>query len=131
MDIAALASELTVDPLGRGYSGMSNAEATASLNTVNRDVDVTSITGDRIFAATDSAEFIVLSDIKKQLWLSFCGRSEVDPFGTSNVAFVTWLFGGGSTTGSNLAGVRQQSISRAQELGLGIVREGDVERARV
>lgn len=33
--LAALAYELTADPLGRGYAGMTNAQVAASLDTVN------------------------------------------------------------------------------------------------
>lgn len=36
MDMSALSDELTNDPLGRGYSGMDDATAAASLNAVDR-----------------------------------------------------------------------------------------------
>jgi len=40
MDIDVLKSELVDDPLGIGYAGMSDAEATYSLNEVNRPVSI-------------------------------------------------------------------------------------------
>jgi hypothetical protein len=39
MDITALNTELITDPLGRGYSGMTDEEATDDLNTEYRDVN--------------------------------------------------------------------------------------------
>src|SRR6056297_877635 len=41
MDYAKLTAELTDDPLGRGYAGMTDAEAEASLNTADREVQTT------------------------------------------------------------------------------------------
>ena len=35
-DYSALKTELTIDPLARGYATMTDAQAAASLNTVNR-----------------------------------------------------------------------------------------------
>ena len=130
MDYATLRAELTDDPLTRGYSGMTDAEATADLLTEYRSRIRASMSGDELFAATAVAEFVLLTDHQQQLWVSFCARDTVNPGGTANVAFVTSVFGAGSTTLANLAADRQESISRAVELGLGHVREGDVLRAR-
>jgi hypothetical protein len=74
MDYQALNTELTTDPLTRGYSGMTDQQAADDLNTVYRTRDRGSMLGDEIFAATDNAEFVGLSDHKQQLWnpLVFC-----------------------------------------------------------
>lgn len=110
---------------------MTDEAVAADLNTVYRTVNKTSLSGDELFAATDSAEFAALTDHQESLWVSFCGRSSVDPFGASNVAFVQYIFGGGSTTVANLNALRTESVSRAFELGLGSVRPGDVTQARL
>jgi hypothetical protein len=118
MDYTILSEELANDPLGRGYAGMTDQEAADSLATTNRPRNKSSITGDETFGATDSAEFGALGDLKKQLWMSFCGRDSIDPFGTANVAFVQWVFGAGSSTIDNLNTIRVESVARAAELGI-------------
>lgn len=124
-------TEIDTDPLSRGYSGMSDEAVAASMNdTIDRSRNLSSLTGDQIFDATDSTEFAALTDHKQGLWLSFCGRDTIDPFGSSNVAFVQWVFGGGSTTASSLGSLRTESVSRATELGLGVVRVNNVTEAR-
>jgi len=131
MDIITLAAELTADPLARGYAGMTHQQAADSLNTKNRDYALTNMTGDELFANTDSVEFAALTDAKKSQWISFCSTDR-HPFGAANVAFVQYIFGGGSTTVSNLSAARtlENHISRAEELGLGTVSAGHVEAAR-
>jgi hypothetical protein len=137
MDYAILHDELTLDPLARGYAGMTHVEAAADLNTVYRTRNRTAMSGSEIFENTDPAEFAALpegADVagkatrnKKMEWLSFCGIDSVDPFGPA-AQFVINVFGSGSTTVSNLAVARVETISRAEELGLGVVTPGDVER---
>ena len=138
MDYAILTTELTTDPLSRGYSGMTAEEAAADLNTVYRTRPRDQLSGDEIFQATDATEFAALDDGSqsnvardlKTMWVSFCGRDQVDPFGSANVAFVQWIFGSGSATIANLNTIRNEPVSRAVELGLGPVKTGDVEIAR-
>ncbi len=130
VDIDALADELTNDPLTRGYAGMDDAAAAADLNTVYRTRNRTNMTGDELFAATDNTEFTGLTAHEQTLWVSFCGRDQIDPFGASNVAFVQHVFGGGSATIAALSSARTESVSRAVELFGQDVGEGDVWDAR-
>ena len=130
MDLAALQAELATDPLTRGYSGMTDAEAAASLNTVNRTRTYPSLTGDQVFTATDATEFAALTDQKQLLWVSFTSKDSIDPADATNVAFVNWIFGAGSDTLSALATLRTEDVSRAVELGLGTVKTGHVGMAR-
>ena len=130
MDLAALKTEIETDPLGRGYSGMTDEEVAESMNTVNRTKPRPTITGDDAFAATSATEFAALSDSKQQLWMAWCARQSIDPFQSANVAFVQWVFGSGSDTVSELANVRQQPASRADELGLGVVYPVNVMEAK-
>lgn len=128
--------ELTTDPLVRGYSGMTNQQAADDLNTVYRTRNKDFMTGDEIFQSTVPSEFNALdsgsgtTSDQQGHWISFCGRSEVDPFATANVQFVTSIFGGGSTTVSNLSTNRVENVSRTDELNLGRVEEKHVRLAR-
>jgi hypothetical protein len=129
-NLLALKAEIDGDPLIRGYSGMSDQAVADDINTVYRSRNKTSITGDEMFQATDGAEFTALTEHKEQSWLSFCGRDSLDPYGAANVAFAQYIFGGGSTTLANLNALRIESISRADELGIGRITAGDVVEAR-
>jgi hypothetical protein len=130
-NIQTIKTEIDGDPLTRGYAGMTDEAVAIDMNTVYRTRNLSSISGDQIFAATDGTEFSGLTDHKQAIWVAFCGRSEIDPFGGSNVALVQWVFGGGSTTISNLSALRTENVSRGQELGVGTVRPGDVAQARL
>ena len=114
--MSILSDELTNDPLGRNYTGMTDEQAAADLNTVYRSRNRTSMTGDEIFQATDAAQWGALTNSEKTQWLAFCGRQEVAPFGPANVAFVQSLIGGQTTI--NLAALRVEPISRAEELSI-------------
>ena len=129
--MSILSSELSADPLGRGYAGMSDAEAAADLNTEYRSVHRTSVSGDEMFNVTDATEWSALTDAQRSLWMAFCSRQSVDPYGTANVAFAQSLFGGGSDTIAALAAVRDETVSRARELGIGWVKVGHVQMARM
>lgn len=132
--IDALRTELTTDPLGRGYSGMTAGQAAASLNAVNRDVQRQSLSGDQVFNAADPAELAALGTPvnipKLQLFVSFCAREHIDPFGATNVRLLQEIFGNGSTTLGRLANLRTEPNSRGVEIGFGRVGVGDVEEAR-
>ena len=129
-NIQTLKAELDADPLTRGYAGFSDEQVADDINTVYREVNLSSLSGDEVFAATDGGEFGGLTDHKQAIWLAFCGRDSIDPFGTSNVALVQWVFGAGSDTNTALGDLRKRDASRAEELGIGQVRTGDVIQAR-
>ena len=128
--MSILSDELLNDPLGRGYSAMIDLEAADSLNIVDRPRNRELMTGSELLANTDSVEYNSLTDSKRDQWLSLCGVDSINPFG-SVVQIVVQIWGGGSTTIANLQAARIELISRAQELGLGLINEGDVNHARV
>lgn len=130
-DIEILKAEIQGDPEGLGYVAMTDQEAADSLNAVTGawKRDRPQLTGDQVFGATDTTEFNGLSDAKRQLWMAFCGRDYIDPFGAANVAFVQWCMGAGATL-TALQAARQESISRGVFIGYGPVRAGDVAKAR-
>jgi hypothetical protein len=119
MDYQTLNTELTTDPLTRGYAGMTDQEAADDLNTVYRTRPRGSMNGDEIFAATDNTEFAGLTEHKRQLWVSFTSKDIINAYEQTNIDFVDYIFGGGSTTKATLAGLRDEDISRAAELDLG------------
>lgn len=135
MNLDILKTELTADPLGRGYAVMSDQQAADSLNDlIDRTRPRGSMSGDEVFAATNAADFEGLggnnAEDKRTQWLAFCGRDSIDPFGAANVAFVEYIFGNPSATRTALIAARQRAVSRGVELGLGIVRPGNVAEAR-
>lgn len=128
----ALRDELANDPLGRQYSSMTDAEAAADLNTAYRSRERTAISGSEIFNAIDPTEWGELSDAMKQHVRDvFSLGDAVDISSGSNARTVLLsAFGAETNTRQNLVDAVMESITRADELGLPIVREGDVERAR-
>ena len=130
MDLTALKAELDSGHPGTGAYNADATTAAGQLNAVNRTQIKSSMSGDAIFAATDTTEFGALTDHKQQIWLAFCGRETVDPAGASNVALVTWVFGAESDTLTALAAARTDNVSRATELELGAVKYSDIIQAR-
>lgn len=129
MDYQALKTELTTDPLTRGYSTMSDLEAANDLNTVYRTRNVTAFSATEVLQAVDATEYAALEAAEKDVFWGLMGMGTLNPWGVEASIF-TQLFGGGSQTISDLQDMRVENISRADELGLGIVNEGDVNKAR-
>ena len=128
MDYLVLYNELTTDPLGRGYSGMTNAEKAADLNTEYRQRDITAMSATDIFQNVDDAEYAALTDTQRQAFWGMLGMGTLNPWGQEAAIFIQ-LFGGGSDTIIALQAARVEAISRGVELGLGEVTEGAVEHA--
>ena len=139
-----LKDDLAGDPEGWGYNGpgvfnpgpgpMSDQEATDVLNTIHPAPDTrtrnrTSMSGRQVRAEVVDAEYDALTAEKKSQFLALTASGDLDPFGLgANV--IKDIFGGGSATLTALQAARVESITRAQELGLGIVKPGHVEEAR-
>ena len=130
MDYPALKAELDAGHPDTGAYSVDNATAAAELNAVNRTVPRGSMNGDEVFAATDNGEFVGLTDHKQQLWVSFTSKDIINAYDQTNIDFLDYIFGAGSTTKTTLAGLRTATASRAVEIGLGLVRVGDIEIAR-
>ncbi len=137
-----LRDELLTDPLSRGYSTMLDQEVADDLNSIypapdTRTRNRASMSGDEIaqqavpaaYDALDDGAANNTADVKSH-WLALCARTSVDPFATANVQLVVSIFGVGSQTVLNLQAARVESITRAQELGLSLVRTGHVQFAR-
>jgi len=129
MDYIILRDELLAGHPVTGAYNATDQLAADEINAVNVSTNLSILTGDVIFNATDNAEFAALTDHKRELWVSFCSK-DINPFATANVNFVTWIFGGGSTTLASLASLRTELQSRSTILGLGGVTAGHIEYAR-
>ena len=130
MDIAAIKILLATPHPVSGAWNEDDALAADQFNAEDIVHVKASMSGDEVFAATDAGEFSGLTDHKQQLWMAFCGRSNIDPAGASNVALVNWVFGTTSATLTALASARNEMISLATQEGLGFVRTGHVAQAR-
>lgn len=127
--LQTLHDELTGDPLGRGYSGMSDSQAADSLNTADRSISRATIQTWEIIEATVPAEYDALSAANKQRYQAFVSAGTLDPNGTNVVAAFSSMFAG-TTTLTNLAELQTRPASRAEELGLPRVHYWDVGQAR-
>ena len=125
--MTALKTEHDDDPLGLGYSGMTDQQFVDSMNGLTRSRDRDSMTGDEIAQAAVPADYDALdtgsgnSKDEQGHWLAFCGRDQIDPFGTANEALVKSIFGFPSATVTALLVARVEAISRATELSIGKV----------
>jgi len=130
--IAVIAAELTNDPLGRGYAGMTDEQATASLQVKDRSVMRDTMTSSEIFEAIDPAEFAALSSGDKVAIQTVLGLGEGVKIGPSSKAraFLLAAFGPGTNTRTDLATVASETKSRAEELGITRIHLGDVQNAR-
>jgi hypothetical protein len=118
-----LRDELLIDPLARGYAGMTDQEAADDLNLIYpvdpRTRNRTNMTGDEVFLSLESLlVWDQLTSDKRLEFLALCGRESIDPFGSANVDVVISIFGlpsAGNTT-ANLQASRVEDITRSEEL---------------
>lgn len=129
MNYAALKAEIDSDPLPRGYSGMTDLQTAADLMTAYRSRDRKRMSGSEIAKSVIASEWTGLSDVEQQKVLALMGVESLDPFGFAKDVLVN-SFGAGSGTITALAIARVETVTRANELGLGRVAEGDVQNAR-
>lgn len=129
MNIAALSAELTSDTLARGYAGMNDEAVAIDLNTVYRETNKSSMSGSEVANAMNKAEFDALSDTDKRTIWDVLHLGSINPFGIEADIF-TSVFGNESATIVALAAARKNDVSRATELGLGVVGSGHVGIAR-
>jgi len=129
IQLQLLKIEIITDPLARSYSGMTNAAVTMSLNTKNRSRNKEFMLGWEVGEEIVASEYGSLTDQQRLEVLSYTSASVVKPFGFAAIV-VKKAFGVGSTTIQNLIAARVETISRAEELGLGTVTEGGVEHVR-
>lgn len=129
MDLNALKTELLAGHLDTGAYDADSAIAEGQINAVNRTKNRTSMTASEVFNSINQTEFVSLNNAQEaQIW-NVLAMGVLDPFGHEATVF-TSVFGGGSQTIIQLKADRVFPASRAEELGLGNVTAGDIERAR-
>ena len=129
-NIEALKTELTDDPLSRGYSGMDDVAAADDLNTVYRERNITSMTSTEVLNLADATEYAALDAADNLKFWQLLGLGTLNPWG-SEATLMIGIFGAGSATIVNLAAARKENISRARELSIGFVYPGHVQNARM
>ena len=129
MDLAALKQELlSGHPDAGAYSGAAT-DAAAELNVKNRDRPRESVSGSDVLNAIDVSEFMALTVQQRERVWDILHLGTLNPWGTEADLLID-IFGGGSDTIAALALMRVEAISRAEELGFGLVHAGHVQRAR-
>jgi len=108
-----LQSELSNDPLGRGYAAMTDQQVADDLNDVSREVLYNKLSGSTIFNAINPSEFVALTDQNKQLVRDVFSLGDTVDVGPNTNARDVLInaFGAGTLTLDNLvAAVARQEI---------------------
>ncbi len=129
MNQQALATELSNDPESRGYSGMSDEAAAVDLNTAYRTRDKATMAAHEVAQSIDVSEFNGKTTTQQRLIWDVLHMGTINPFGIEATLFIS-VFGASSATIDALKVARKVAITRAQELGLGVVKPGYVAKAR-
>ena len=148
MNMTVLKDELLNDPLGRGYSSMSDLEVIQSLLEVNRSV-LTSILSDDLLAwAGMNGRFVKITRVEEDETKSdelrsvaWAARTMVERDGTDldlnlpdREAMLDLLVSEGvidSSDKDDLVSLASRQVSRAEELGLGFrFQQDDIQKAR-
>jgi len=145
MDIAKLKTELVTDPESMGYAALSDADAAVAINLADRDYTIplnsrTSLSwamrterlADIETATTTGAKAIQAIALGVKHLLSRAD-TEIDMSDPDHVAMIDGLVAGGVLDAGNkaeLVAMATSQRSRADEIELGKVRVGHVEKAR-
>lgn len=131
VDLLVLKTELTTDPLLRGYAAMTNAQAATSLNTANRLVERSIVSAALVDGAVTLADWTALNTANKQLYQTMISGGEIDMRSANNRSKLIAMFGAATTSRANLIALQNESnITRAAELGLPFIGEHHVAEAR-
>jgi hypothetical protein len=130
MNYSELKAELDAGHPVTGAYNADDALAADELNAENRTITVESVSGSAILNATNDTEYLALADAEKTRWLGVCGADSIDISNGVAKAEEADLFGPGTTTRANLAALKVPTVSRAMELGFGLIEDGDVTFAR-
>lgn len=131
-DYQTLRIELTTDPLAKGYAGMSDAQAAASLMAAYRTTERASIRASELYEAVVDSEFTALA-ANVQTRVRDLYTLDVVPAATGSRARAVLLaiFGAGTQTRANLAALVKVDVRRCDEIGWSVgVTDQDVAAAR-
>lgn len=107
------------------YSVMTAEQVVIELNAVDKVQTRNSIPGTELFGYTDQTEYEALTDPLKAQWLSLCAIQDIPK---NAVAIIKSIFSAITTTWTNI--IKTETVSRAEQIGIGRARVGEVERAR-
>ena len=127
---ADLAAELVAGHPVTGAYDADNQLAADQLNAVNRTRNRSVATGKEIKDKITTADWDSRTDAQKQTLLSLFARDDLDPFGIDAHIFQEAMAGAVGTSVADLAAWRVEDVSRAVELGFGVVTAADVAAAR-
>ena len=133
-NVDLLRTELADDPIPKGYSAMSDEEVAVSLNddASGRTLPVDEFSSARIYEMVDTSEFNDLVASDKEVVERVFGLGEGIDVSPSSKARAVLLnaFGAGTSSRTAMVAAVSRAVSRAEELGIGIVRVGHVQEAR-
>jgi hypothetical protein len=130
MDYVALNAELLAGHPDTGPYNADDQLAADQLNLVNRTRNRTSMTGKEVKDQIDQADWDTRTEGQQQTLLSLFARDDLDPFGIDAHIFQESMTGAVGTSVADLAAYRVEAVSRAVELGFGVVTAAEVETAR-
>jgi len=129
MNLQTLKTELTTDPLARGYAAMGDQEAAVSLNTNDREPERDDITAGVLMSALVLAEYNALTAVERRYFDLLVSAGSVTLNSTVRQQ-IRALFPQGTQTKQNLNGALKRVGSRADELGIGNVTPSDIADAK-
>lgn len=131
-DYQALKTELTTDPQARGYAGMTNAQAAASLVANYRQVERPYISNVELYEAIVDSEFVALAGAAQTRVRDLFNLDQIPvTTGTRARSLLLALFGAATATRANLVALVRQDVRRCDDIGWPQgVTEHDVARAR-
>ena len=129
MDYGRLKAEVANDPLGVGYPAMTDQQVADSLNAKTRSVDREELAAWQVIEATVPANWAALTAAEKDRYRTFVSAGTLNPKGANTRAAFQAMFQGTATM-TNLVALLTETVSRASELGLGLVYAEHVAAAR-
>lgn len=130
MDLVALKTELTTDPLGRGYAGMDDEAAANSLALPNRQANRETLDAGMLAASIVQSEYTALTAAQKD-YLRLIVSAGTMPLTATVKAELGTIFPAGSGTRANFVALLKRPGNRADELNLGgVPTPSDVADAR-
>lgn len=133
MDINALKTEINSDPESLGYAGETGHKVAELLNEVglsNETVLRGAVPVEEILSNIVYAELNALTTKQLQILALYTSNGDLDVDNSLIQDIFKGLFGDGTATRANLLTLAQRACSRAEKLGLPIVKYWDVNQAR-
>ncbi len=130
MNLQTLKTELTNDPLARGYAAMTDEAAAATFALPDRQPNREALDSGTLLASVVRAELAALAAADKA-YLPLVCQAPTLPLTATLKAELGGIFPAGSATRANLVAMLKRPGNRAEELGLGgIPTASDVANAR-